>query len=142
MLKKSKILITGAKGFLGKALVSLLKKNGYSNLITFSRKDYELTKEADVIKLFKDFSGVNVVIHLAGDSGGIGYNRKHPGKIFYNGIMMNTLMQEYSRINNVRKFVGIGTVCSYPKFTPVPFKEENLWNGYPEETNAPYGLSK
>lgn len=141
-MKESKILITGGTGFLGKALVKLLKAKGYHNLITFSRKDYNLIKEADVLRLFEDFLNIDAVLHLAGDGGGIGYYREHPGKIFYNCTMMNTLVQEYSRINNVKKFVGVGTVCSYPKLTPLPFKEEDLWNGYPEETNAAYGLSK
>lgn len=142
MYKGNKILITGGQGFLGRVLVKSLEKKGYNNLITFSRKEYDLTKESDVKMLFSDNPNVDVVLHLAGDTGGIGYNKKHPGKIFLNNIMINTLMQEYSRLNNVKKFVGVGTVCSYPKFTDVPFKEEDLWQGYPEETNAAYGLSK
>ena len=142
MSKSNKILITGGTGFLGRVVVRLMKKKGYNNLIIFSSKDYDLTKESYVKKLFNDHADIDIVVNLAGNIGGIGYNLRNPGSLFYNNIMMNTLMQEYSRINNVKKFVGIGTVCSYPNFSPSPFKEEDLWNGYPEETNAAYGLSK
>ncbi|MCM8758631.1 MAG: GDP-L-fucose synthase [Candidatus Omnitrophica bacterium] len=141
--KGKKVLITGGYGFLGSRVVDILKKiDSEINLIVFRRKDFDLRKESDVERLFRNNSDIDLVIHLAGDVGGIGYNRAYPGEICFNNLMMNTLVMEYSRRYGVKKFVGIGTVCSYPKFTPVPFKEENLWDGYPEETNAPYGLAK
>lgn len=142
MNKENKILVTGGNGFLGKPVCKLLKQKGYNNIITFSSSQYNLTEEKNVIKLFKDNPSIDMVIHLAGDTGGIGYNRKHPGASFDNNAIINTLVQKHSRVNNVKKFVGIGTVCSYPKFSPLPFKEENLWDGFPEETNAAYGLAK
>ncbi len=138
-----KVLITGGYGFLGSRVVSILQ--GIRNslqLILFHRKDFDLRKECDVERLFKLHRDIDIVIHIAGDVGGIGYNRLYPGDILYNNLMMNTLVMEYSKRFNVKKFVGIGSVCSYPKFAPVPFKEEDLWNGFPEETNAPYGLAK
>ena len=139
-LRNKKILVTGGRGFLGSSLVPKLKEEG-AEIFTFSSKDYDLRNEKDVERLFEDFKP-EIVIHLAVDGGGIGYMKKHPGSILYNNLMMNTLLQEHARKNGVEKFVGIGTVCSYPKFTEIPFREENLWEGYPEETNAPYGLSK
>jgi len=139
-LKNKKVLVTGGKGFLGKHLIPILEKEE-AKIFTFSSKDYDLRNEKEVKKLFED-SKPNIVIHMAVDGGGIGYMKNHPGSILYNNLMMNTLVQEYSRLSGVEKFVGIGTVCSYPKFTEVPFKEEDLWKGYPEETNAPYGLAK
>lgn len=136
--------MTGGCGFLGSHVVKNLKNRGVNgnNLILFDIDNYNISEEKEVEKLFKDNSDIDIVIHLAGDVGGIEYNRKNPGSIIFNNIMMNTLIMEYSRRFNVEKFVGIGSVCSYPKYTPIPFKEENLWDGYPEETNAPYGLSK
>jgi len=101
-----------------------------------------LTGENNVEKLFKDNAQIDVVLHLAAVVGGIGFNKENPGNIYYENIMMNTLVQEYSRLAGVSKFVGVGSVCSYPKIVPTPFKEEKLWDGYPEETNAPYGLAK
>ena len=135
-----KVLITGGAGFLGKHLVPMLNSNGAEVSIPRS-KNYDLRKEDDVDRVFKQYRP-EIVIHMAAHGGGIGHMRKHPGSIFYDNIMMDTLVLEKSRECNVNKFVGIGTVCSYPKFTSVPFKEEDLWNGYPEETNAAYGLSK
>lgn len=138
-----RVLITGGYGFLGSRVVNILKCiESEIHLILFHRKDFDLRKEQDVEKLFSTNKNIDLVIHLAGDVGGIGYNRRYPGEIYFNNLMMNTLITEYSRRYKVKKFIGIGTVCSYPKFTPVPFKEENLWDGYPEETNAPYGLAK
>jgi len=137
-----RILITGANGFLGKVLCKKLRLKGYNNLITFRIDEYDITKEKDVSELFKHKEHFDIVIHLAASVGGIGFNKKNPGKVYYDNIMMNTLMQEYSRRNKVSKFVGIGSVCAYPKFAAIPFKEENLWDGYPEETNASYGLAK
>ena len=139
-LKNKKILVTGGRGFLGKTLVPLLEQEG-AEAITFSSKEYDLRMEQDVKRLFEKVKP-EIVIHLAVDGGGIGYMKDHPGSIFYNNMMMNTLIHHYAYKFNVEKFVGIGTVCSYPKFTESPFREETLWEGYPEETNAPYGLSK
>ncbi len=140
---KKRVLITGGYGFLGSRVVDILKNVVPEGvLILFHRKEFDLRKEKDIERLFKNNRDIDVVIHLAGDVGGIGYNRAYPGEICFNNLMMNTLIMEYSRRYGVKKFVGIGSVCSYPKFTPVPFKEENLWDGYPEETNAPYGLAK
>ena len=139
-----KVLITGGYGFVGRYVVQKLYER-YLNrdqLILFHKNEFDLRREEDVKRLFTVNKDIDIVIHLAGDVGGIGYNRKFPGSVFYNNIMMNTLIMEYSRLNRVKKFVGIGSVCSYPKFAYVPFKEEELWNGYPEETNASYGLAK
>ncbi len=142
MEKNIKILVTGGKGFLGKHVCEELHSRGFKSIITFSRKDYNLTRESDVEKLFKDKAQIDVVLHLAAVVGGIGFNKENPGRIYYENIMMNTLVQEYSRLAGVSKFVGVGSVCSYPKIVSTPFKEERLWDGYPEETNAPYGLAK
>ena len=139
--KNSKILVTGGNGFLGKQVVKKLRERGYNRIGIPRSFEYDLTKETHVQALFNDHS-FDVVIHLAAKVGGIGYNKDNPSTAFYDNMMMNILLQEYSRRNNIKKFIGIGSVCEYPKFTEVPFKEENLWEGYPEETNAPYGLSK
>lgn len=138
--KNKRVLITGGGGFLGKNLVPRLEPSDAELFIPRS-KEFDLRVKDDVEKLFRDVRP-DIVIHMAVHGGGIGYMSKHPAKIYYDNIMMNTLVVEYSSINKVDKFIGIGTVCSYPKYTPVPFEEEYLWNGYPEETNAPYGLSK
>jgi GDP-L-fucose synthase len=135
-----RVLVTGGAGFLGKHLVPMLKSVGADVFVTRS-KNYDLRKEEDVDRVFKQYS-LEIVVHMAAHGGGIGHMRKHPGSIFYDNFMMDTLVIEKSREYNVNKFVGIGTVCSYPKFTSIPFKEEDLWGGYPEETNAAYGLSK
>jgi len=135
-----KVLVTGGNGFLGKSLVPVLRSYK-ANLCVPQRKNCDLRKEGDVDRLFEKYCP-EIVIHLAAHGGGIGHMRKHPGTIFYDDIMMDTLTIEKSLRYHVKKFVGIGTVCSYPKYTPVPFKEEDLWNGYPEETNSSYGLSK
>jgi GDP-L-fucose synthase len=138
--KGKRVLVTGGSGFLGKHIVPKLQQNGSLVIVPRSR-DYDLRKEADVRKLFTN-AQPQIVIHLAVNGGGIGYMRKHPATVYDDNILMNTYVLEQSRQADVEKFVGIGTVCEYPKFTPVPFKEEDLWNGYPEETNASYGLSK
>lgn len=142
--KKKKVLVTGGYGFIGQHLTKKLLNRGVNppNLILFHKSDYDLRKESAVEDLFKKFESIDLVIHLAGSVGGIGYNRANPGKVFYDNIMMNTLVMDYARKHNVEKFVGIGSVCSYPKFAPIPFQEKDLWNGYPEETNASYGLAK
>lgn len=140
-LKNKKILVTGGAGFLGKHVVEKLLVKGISgkNIFVPRSRKYDLRKEADCAKVVK---GVDIVIHLAGTVGGIGYNLQNPGTVFYDNLLMGTHLIEEARKAKVSKFVIIGTVCAYPKYTPVPFKEENLWNGYPEETNASYGLAK
>lgn len=140
-LKNKKILVTGGAGFLGSFVVKELLKKGVSKKnITIPRSktcDLRLTKNCQ-----KAVKNQDIVIHLAGIVGGIGFNQVIPGQIFYDNLMMSTQLMEASRLAGVEKFVAIGTICSYPKFTPVPFAETSLWHGYPEETNAPYGLAK
>lgn len=140
-LTKKKILITGGNGFLGSVVVKKLIERGVpkENIFTPHSSELNLVNWEDCKKAVK---GQHVVIHLAAVVGGIGANREHPGKFFYENLMMGVQLMEASRQEGVEKFVAIGTVCAYPKFTPVPFKEDDLWNGYPEETNAPYGLAK
>jgi GDP-L-fucose synthase len=135
-----RVTVTGGKGFLGRPLTQMLEKAG-ANVSTFSSKDYDLTKQKDVGRMYADLRP-EVVLHLAARVGGIGANRDNPGRFFYDNAIMGIEMMEQARHNNVRKFVQVGTVCAYPKFAPVPFSEDDLWNGYPEETNAPYGLAK
>ncbi|MBI4994124.1 GDP-L-fucose synthase [Candidatus Peregrinibacteria bacterium] len=140
-LRDKKILVTGGAGFLGSYVVKKLLARGVpKGTITVPRSAKYDLKDWDVCK--KVVQGQDVVIHLAAKVGGIGFNREHPGSIFYDNAIMGIQMMEAARQAGVKKFVQIGTICAYPKFTPVPFKEEDLWNGYPEETNAPYGLAK
>ncbi len=135
------ILLTGGAGFVGKhVFTELINQGADKKNITIPRSaEYDLRRE-DVCNQLTQ--GVDVVIHLAGNVGGIGYNRENPGRLFYDNMMMGVNLIESARHNNVKKFVQIGTICAYPKFTPTPFEEKNLWNGYPEETNAPYGIAK
>jgi GDP-L-fucose synthase len=135
------VLITGGAGFLGSHVVEKLRQRGCREIFVPRSRDYDLVRMENVVRVYQD-SRPDIVIHLAGVVGGIGANRANPGKFFYENLMMGVQMMEQARLFSVRKFVAIGTVCAYPKFTPVPFKEEDLWNGYPEETNAPYGLAK
>ncbi|MCB9455401.1 MAG: GDP-L-fucose synthase [Anaerolineaceae bacterium] len=137
-----KIIVTGGAGFLGSHLVTHLKSLGAGQVIVPRSQDYDLREKEAVVQLYEDNPGTTLVIHLAAVVGGIGANREHPGVFFYDNLMMGTLLLEYARRAAVPKFVGVGTICSYPKYTPIPFKEDDLWNGYPEETNAPYGLAK
>ncbi len=139
----NKILLTGGYGFLGEWVYQKLLENGYkeNDIFRFRSKDYDLTKQDDTQKLFNEFKP-DSVIHLAARVGGIGANKENPGKFFYDNMIMGVNVVESSRINNVKEFIQVGTVCSYPKFCTVPFKETDIWNGYPEETNAPYGIAK
>jgi GDP-L-fucose synthase len=138
--KGKRVTVTGGRGFLGRPLVEMLT-HADAKVATFSSNDYDLTRQSDVAKLYRD-QEPEVVIHLAARVGGIGANRDNPGKFFYDNAVMGIELMEQGRKTGLAKFVQIGTVCSYPKFTPVPFSEDDLWNGYPEETNAPYGLAK
>ena len=132
--------MTGGAGFLGRFVTEKLKTRGADVFVPRSR-DFNLIEKNDIIRMLAD-SQPDLVIHLAAMVGGIGHNQRNPGKFFYDNLMMGVQLIEQSRLREVKKFVATGTVCAYPKFTPVPFKEEDLWNGYPEETNAPYGLAK
>jgi GDP-L-fucose synthase len=139
--RSKRITITGGKGFLGSHLVNKFKEKGYKYLFIADLPEYDLVKLEDIKRMYDD-SKPDIVMHLAAKVGGIGFNQENPGSLFYENLMMGIqlLHEGYSR--RIEKFVAIGTICAYPKFTPVPFKEEDLWNGYPEETNAPYGLAK
>jgi len=139
--RQRRIVVTGGAGFLGSKVVATLKERGCTELFVPRSVDYDLTKEQSIIRMYETFRP-DIVIHLAAVVGGIGANRENPGKYFYDNLMMGTQLIEYGRLYGIEKFVAIGTVCSYPKHCPVPFKEESLWDGYPEETNAPYGLAK
>jgi GDP-L-fucose synthase len=136
-----KILITGGAGFLGSHVVEALRAIGCKNLFVVRSREYNLRDPAETARLFTDIEP-EVVIHLAALVGGIGANRESPGRFFYDNLMMGAELIEQARRHRLEKVVAIGTVCAYPKFTPVPFREENLWDGYPEETNAPYGIAK
>ncbi|UCC38820.1 MAG: GDP-L-fucose synthase [Candidatus Aminicenantes bacterium] len=141
-LSKKRISVTGGKGFLGTHLVKKLKeKRGYQNTYIADQPEYDLRVIDDVKKMF-DEQKPDMVIHLAAVVGGIGANRENPGKFFYDNALMGIQLMHEAYLRKIEKFVALGTICCYPKFTPVPFKEEELWNGYPEETNAPYGLAK
>jgi len=136
-----RITVTGGAGFLGRFVVEKLK--AYANVEVFVPRssEYNLVEKADIVRLLDD-SRPDLLIHLAAVVGGIGHNQKNPGRFFYENLMMGAQLIEQSRLRGVEKFVATGTVCAYPKFTPVPFKEDDLWKGYPEKTNAPYGLAK
>lgn len=138
--KGKRVTVTGGRGFLGTHVVKVLEDAG-ANVSTFSSSDYNLTRQADVGRMYKDLRPA-IVIHLAAKVGGIGANRDNPGSFFYENAVMGIEIMEQARHNGVSKLVQVGTVCAYPKFAPIPFSEDDLWNGYPEETNAPYGLAK
>jgi GDP-L-fucose synthase len=139
--EKKKVTVTGGAGFLGSYVVKKLEERGCRNIFVTRSKDYDLVNFQACEKVYED-SRPDIVIHLAARVGGIGANRENPGRFFYENLMMGVQMMDLGRQAGVEKFVAMGTICAYPKFTPVPFKEEDLWNGYPEETNAPYGLAK
>jgi len=136
-----RVVVTGGSGFLGSFVVEGLKRRGAAEVFVPRSKTYDLVDSAAVRRLYED-AKPTIVIHLAATVGGIGANMKEPGRFFYNNLMMGVQLMEVGRHVGLKKFVAIGTVCSYPKFAPVPFHDDDLWNGYPEETNAPYGLAK
>lgn len=136
-----RVMVTGGAGFLGTAVVRRLREAGASEVFVPLAADYDLRKLPDIDRSLAD-GRPDLIIHLAAVVGGIGANRENPGRFFYDNAIMGIQLMEQARTAGVAKFVAIGTVCAYPKFTPVPFREEELWNGYPEETNAPYGLAK
>ncbi len=140
-MKSKRIAVTGGKGFLGKHLIKKLKDQGCRHVFAFSSSEYNLVNMEDVKRMYNDVKP-DIVIHLAAKVGGIGFNRENPGSLFYENLMMGVQLLHEGYVRKIEKFVAIGTICAYPKFTPVPFKEDDLWNGYPEETNAPYGLAK
>jgi GDP-L-fucose synthase len=136
-----RILVTGGAGFLGGFAMDRLRARGFADLVTFRRAEYDITREADVERLYADVRPA-AVVHLAAEVGGIGANRDNPGRFFFANIAMGMHLIEGARRHGVKKFVQTGTICAYPNHTPVPFREEELWNGFPEVTNAPYGIAK
>ena len=140
-LASKRILLTGGGGFVGRAVLERLAARGATQVFVPRRRNFDLTKEADVVRLYAE-ARPQVVIHLAAEVGGIGANMRNPGRYFFANMAMALHLIEHGRGAGVEKFVQTGTICAYPKFTPVPFREDELWNGYPEETNAPYGIAK
>ncbi len=139
--KTKRVIVTGGAGFLGRVVVEQLRQKGCGHITVPRSAQFDLRKSAAIRKLYTQ-ARPDMVIHLAAVVGGIGANRENPGKFFYDNLMMGVELMEQARQMGVPKVVAIGTICAYPKFCPVPFKEDNIWNGYPEETNAPYGLAK
>lgn len=140
-LRQKRVLVTGGAGFLGQRVVQALRGRGCAEIGVPRRSEYDLTREVVVARLYRE-ARPEVVIHLAAVVGGIGANRANPGRFFYDNLMMGTLLMEHGRQAGIEKFVAVGTICAYPKLSPLPFREDDLWSGYPEETNAPYGLAK
>ena len=141
ILTRKRVVVTGGAGFLGSHVVEKLQEGGCREVFVPRSGEYDLRQKEDAIRLYED-QRPDIVIHLAGVVGGIGANRANPGTFFYDNLMMGVQTMHYAYLYGVEKFVAIGTICAYPKFTPVPFREDNLWDGYPEDTNAPYGLAK
>lgn len=141
MLAQKRITITGGKGFLGSYLLKKLESSGCLKITIADLPEYNLTDIADIRRMYKE-TKPEIVIHLAAKVGGIGFNQDKPAELFYDNLIMGSQLLHEAYLKKIEKFVALGTVCAYPKFTPVPFKEEDIWNGYPEETNAPYGLAK
>jgi GDP-L-fucose synthase len=140
-VKDKRITVTGGKGFLGGYLIKKLRDKGYRKIAVAGRPEYDFVNLGDIQRMYED-TKPDVVIHLAAKVGGIGFNQEHPASLFYDNIMMGVQLIHEGYLRRIDKFVALGTICAYPKFTPVPFKEDDIWNGYPEETNAPYGLAK
>jgi len=140
-MKEKRITITGGKGFLGQHLVRIFRKRGYPNILVADLPEYNLIRPGDIRRLY-DEQHPDIVVHLAAKVGGIGFNQENPGSLFYENLMMGIPLLHEGYLRKIDKFVALGTICAYPKFAPVPFREDDLWNGYPEETNAPYGLAK
>ncbi|HNY83256.1 MAG TPA: GDP-L-fucose synthase [Anaerolineaceae bacterium] len=140
-LSKKRICVTGGAGFLGTHLINRLKKSGAKDIFIPTYPEYDLVKSEDIARMYEE-ARPDVVIHLAAHVGGIGANREKPAEFFYDNLMMGVQLMHQGWQRGVEKFVAIGTICAYPKYTPIPFREEDIWNGYPEETNAPYGLAK
>lgn len=136
-----RICVTGGAGFLGSHLIENLRRRGATQIFIPTIEEYNLVEPADIHRMLDD-ARPDIILHLAAHVGGIGANREHPAEFFYDNLMMGVQLMHQAYLRGVEKFVALGTVCAYPKFTPVPFKEDDLWNGYPEETNAPYGLAK
>ena len=139
--RDKRVVVTGGAGFLGSFVVEQLKRLGCQHVLVPRKREFNLLHESEIVKLLGT-AKPDLIIHLAAVVGGIGANRENPGRFLYENLMMGVQLMEQARLAGVTKFVGIGTICSYPKFTPVPFHEDSLWDGYPEETNAPYGLAK
>lgn len=139
--KTKRVVVTGGAGFLGSYVLDGLKNRGCENILVPKYEEYDLVKHEHIVRMYDDMKP-DIVIHLAAVVGGIGANRVHPGKFFYENLIMGVQLIEEGRLRDIEKFVAIGTVCAYPKFAQVPFKEDDIWSGYPEETNAPYGLAK
>ncbi len=140
-MKDERITITGGKGFLGGHLIRQMRQSGYRHLTIADLPEYNLVNIVDVRRLYEDLRP-DIVIHLAAKVGGIGFNQENPASLFYENAMMGIQLLHEGYTHGIEKFVALGTICAYPKLTPVPFKEDDIWNGYPEETNAPYGLAK
>ncbi|HDS05566.1 MAG TPA: NAD-dependent epimerase/dehydratase family protein, partial [Deltaproteobacteria bacterium] len=141
LLQGKRITVTGGKGFLGNHLIRILSEHGCENISIADLPEFNLTKIEDIRRMYDTFQP-DIVIHLAAKVGGIGFNQEKPAQLFYDNLVMGAQLMHEAYLRGIEKFVALGTICAYPKFTPVPFKEDDLWIGYPEETNAPYGLAK